>query len=189
MGGPCERGARRPWRVVCYANLPAATAQRLLASRPAGTVVLADPVSAAKAPRLADCLDRLDVLFPDRAEAEALTGIAVTGADAATTVAALLARGVGTVVLSLGAAGVCLADDAGATIVPAIPATAVRDVTGAGDALVGGFIHGLMAGAGRAAVHYGLAAASLAVEADAAVSPALSAAALAQRLAGRDLVA
>ena len=164
------------------ANLPAPTIEHLLRQRSGETVVLADPVSAAKSVRLAGCLDQIDVIFPDKAEATRLSGVAVSGPDDAAAAAAVLrAGGVGTVVLSLGVAGVYLADRSGGRLVPPLPAR-LRDVTGAGDALVGGFIYGLAVGQDRAAVHYGLAAASLAVEADRAVPPDLDVAALAERL-------
>src|SRR5262249_3334282 len=56
------------------ANLPAAGLGALLADKPAGTLVAADAVSVAKAPRLGDVLPRLDLLFCNVAEAAALTG-------------------------------------------------------------------------------------------------------------------
>jgi pseudouridine kinase len=78
-------------------------------------------------------------------------------------------------VLTRGAAGVLLADADGVREVPAVPAR-VRDVTGAGDALVAGVLAGLAAGEGltRAAA-VGTLVAAHTVRSEGSVCPDLSA--------------
>ena len=82
---------------------------------------------------------------------------------------ALVGRGAAGVVVTLGAAGVVIADPQGVRSLPARPATVV-DVTGAGDALVAGTLSGLVAGAVLAdAVRIGIAAAAFTVAGPASV--------------------
>jgi ribokinase len=79
-----------------------------------------------------------DVITPNETEAQALTGIRVedeAGARAAGQ--ALLDRGVGCAVLTLGARGVLVCEPAGATAIPAFDAGPAIDTTGAGDAFAG----------------------------------------------------
>ena len=156
------------------ANLPAGAIAFLLRARPAGATVAVDAVSVAKAARLAGLLDGIDLLFCNRDEAAALSGMAVaTPADAAAAADALRRRGARAVVVGCGDAGAHLAADGVAALLPAC-AGRVADVTGAGDALVAGTLYGY--GLDRPiadCVRLGVAAASLTVESDAAVSPAL----------------
>lgn len=116
-----------------------------------------DPVSVAKAPRLGTLLNGAAGVFPDGAEATALTG----SADAAEAVGALLRAGVQRVVVTLGASGVL--DSVGLVRRPAVASGPVADVTGAGDALLAGYLAAVARGEGDP-VGWGLAAASLAVE-------------------------
>lgn len=126
--------------------------------------VVADPVSVAKAPRLAPVLDRIAVLAPDRAEAAALAGVATEAMSGVRRAAAVLrSRGVGTVLVTLGSDGVFFDDGDVQRVVPPIPPGRIEDVTGVGDALVAGYVHGLRSGAADP-VLLGRAAASLALE-------------------------
>ncbi len=171
---------------VIDANLPGATIAHLL--RHAGKALLvADPVSVPKAPRLAAVLPRLDVLFPDRAEAFALAGLPPGGeASVVAAAAAIRRRGVRRVVVSLGWRGAYLDDGVMPRQVPALPARSVVDVTGAGDAQIAGYIYGLSRrGSGHAPIDWGMAAASLTVETIDSVRADLTPALLADRLAGR----
>ena len=83
-----------------------------------------------------------DVLTPNAGEARALSGPWVGAAEPAPATAArhaaerLRARGVGTVIVTLGEHGALVVDGAGATEHPAFRVTAV-DTTGAGDAFNG----------------------------------------------------
>ncbi len=169
------------------ANLPEPVLQILLtAAVRSERTVLADPVSAAKAPRLLQVLTDVDVLFPDRLEAAALTGQPVrTPAEALSAAAALQAAGIGTVLVTLGAEGVAVDDGGRRAIVPPPPVDQVRDVTGAGDALIAGYIYGLCTQGTAAALTYGLAAASLVLATETSVIDAVSAADLEQAAAGQ----
>ena len=130
--------------------------------------------------RLAPCLGRIEGLFANRAEAAALSGRAVGSAeDALAAGHALRETGLGTAFVTLGAEGVAVAAEGVSAIRPALP-SAVRDVNGAGDAFAAGVIDGLVGGATLSdAVGRGLAMASLAVECDGPVAPALDLDALA----------
>ena len=163
---------------VVDANLPQATLQRVLAARGSARV-FANPVSAAKAERLRPVLAQLDAIFADRAEAEVLCGIAVeTQEEGLRAARKIRALGPQTVVLSLGAEGVAVARASEETVYAA-PSVPVADVTGAGDALLAGYVHGnLVAGADKA-VRFGLAAAAMALASDHAVPPELTPARLA----------
>jgi ribokinase len=82
-------------------------------------------------------LQRVDILVVNESEAAALGRAPVGDIDEARTVAAaLLGRGPGAVIVTMGADGAVVATADGCTHVPA-PATSVVDTTGAGDVFVG----------------------------------------------------
>ena len=157
------------------ANLPDVTLDRLLGARSAGQTVLADPVSVSKSERLRGVLSAIDVLFPDRWEAEAISRIPVAGtAQVAAAAERILELGVGSVVVTLGPEGVFVADGSRSEALPPIvPHGPLRDVTGAGDALIGGYIYALLAGHGEP-IRLGLAAASLVLEKGGSLAEGLS---------------
>lgn len=161
------------WFVDC--NLPPDGLRFLLANRPAHVRLFVDPVSVVKAGRIAGLLDGIDMLFANRDELSTLAGVAVRAPlDACTAAGRLLDRGVGTVVASLGPEGCLLATAGAYAFLPPVPAR-VRDVTGAGDALIAGIIFGRRAGLPvEDAVRAGLACAALAVEAEETVYPGLT---------------
>ena len=133
--------------LVFDANLPADTVARLLAAaRREGVRAVLEPVSAPKAARLWDALKRqspgLFLVKPDRAELEAMTGLA----DPELAARRLLDQGVQNVLLTLGAAGSVLYSTGQPPLRTPAPATWVRDVTGAGDALVAGLCAALVRG-------------------------------------------
>jgi len=131
------------------------------AGREAGLTVILNPAPAQPLP--AALYPLVDYLTPNEHEAAALTGAA--GPEAAA--AALLARGVRAVVITLGAAGALVAAADGMRRVPGYAVQAV-DTTAAGDAFNGGLGVALV-GAGRhgddldAAVRYAHAVAALSV--------------------------
>jgi len=88
-----------------------------------------------------------DIITPNKSEAEALTGLPVTSvAEAERAADALLPRGVGAVVVTLGANGALYRDPTWSMHVPVIFAGKVVDTTGAGDAFNGGFAVALCEG-------------------------------------------
>ncbi|HWM75902.1 MAG TPA: carbohydrate kinase family protein [Nocardioides sp.] len=153
--------------VVLDGNLPRAalTAGWDLAVEAAVPVVL-DPVSVPKAAALADLVDGSRPLF---AITPNLDEVAVLGRPAQ-----LLDRGVELVWVRAGVDGSTLVTREGSTSLPAEPAEVV-DVTGAGDAMLAAFCHGVLSGADAAdAARLGHAAAALTVASPATVRPDLS---------------
>ena len=134
--------------VVVDANLAPATLAALWAL-PLSVPLWADAVSAAKCARLRPGLARLHTLKPNRLEALQLSGLPADSPDAALA-GWLLDAGLRQVALSLGAGGLllCGRDADGQRWQhhqPALP-VAVRDVNGAGDALLAGLLHGQLSG-------------------------------------------
>lgn len=166
-----DRGDLGLWFVD--ANLPASG---MAALRGVVAPLALDPVSVAKAPSILPLLDGAAV-FPDAAEATALTGHE-NPADAARALTALGAR---LAVVTCGADGIWVADADSAVHRPAAPHGPVADVTGAGDALVAGYLAAMCLGEPDA-LGWGLAAASIALESLATVSDDLSVTALRDRL-------
>lgn len=107
-----------------------------------------------------------DIITPNETEAEALTGIAVHDiASAEAAGDALIARGAGAAVLTLGEKGVLYRDALGTSLhIPAFSFGAVVETTGAGDAFNGGFATALAEGQPiEDALRFGCAVAGLSV--------------------------
>jgi ribokinase len=123
--------------------------------------VILNPAPARALP--ASLLSLVEVLIPNEGEATLLAGMpAGDRAEATAAARALRERGVGQVVVTLGARGALLVDGEGATHVPAFEVTPV-DTTAAGDAFVGSFAVALAEGRSPAeAVRRGNAAGALA---------------------------
>jgi pseudouridine kinase len=159
---------------ILDANLPAATIERLLRANKGGATVFVDPISVAKAVRVRAVLDEIDVLFPNAKEAAVLSGHAVaTGDDLVRAAAEIRRLGVGTVIVTLGEHGIYLDNGEQRRFIRAIAARKVRDVTGAGDALVAGYAYAVIAGETHEPALWGLAAASLTVETEESIAPNL----------------
>jgi ribokinase len=128
----------------------------------AGVPVILNPAPARPLPNR--LLRRVSILTPNETEAERLTGIRVTDdASAARACATLRARGVGTVILTLGARGAFLATAGGHERVPGFKVKAV-DTTAAGDIFNGALGVALTDGKPlRDAVRFANAAAALSV--------------------------
>jgi ribokinase len=149
--------------MVVQLEIPLETVQTaaLLASR-AGARVILNPAPARALP---DALLRyVSILTPNETEAELLTGIKVDSDSAAAKAASILrARGVQTVILTLGARGALVATSDSAQIVPGFKVTAV-DTTGAGDVFNGALAVALAEGQPLIdAVRFANAAAALSV--------------------------
>ncbi len=131
----------------------------------AGVPVVIDPVSVPKAAALADLLDGTRPLF---AITPNLDELAVLG-DAVD----LVARGVSLVWVRVGAEGSRLVTRGGSTRLPSTAAQVV-DVTGAGDAMLAAFCHGVLSGDDPiTAARLGHAAAALTVASPLTVRPDL----------------
>ncbi|SDU23875.1 carbohydrate kinase family protein [Stappia sp. ES.058] len=135
----------------------------------------ADAVSIAKAARLEGILSRLDMLFCNCREGAALLGRAHDPAGNAADIArALVSKGVGACLVSDGPAPLALAT-AGEEWRLAVAPVAVRDVTGAGDALIAGTLAACKQGRNIAqAACAGLAAARVTVQAEGAAPASLT---------------
>ena len=142
--------------------MPAAL-RALQIARAAGVTTILNPAPAAA---LTDeMLALCDYVTPNEIEVEELTGIPVhTVEDAARAAEALLARGVGTAIITLGARGAYFHSKDRRQLVPVLNAGPVVDTTGAGDAFNGGFAAALARGDDPlAAVIYGTAVAGISV--------------------------
>jgi ribokinase len=107
----------------------------------------------------------VDFLTPNETEASALSGIEVTDAESAGRAAdLLLAKGVGAVLITLGAKGAYYKDRQQDQLIPAFKVAQVVDTTGAGDAFNGGFACALAEGKSAIeAARFGCATGSLSV--------------------------
>ena len=142
--------------------IPAAL-RALQIARGAGVTTILNPAPAAP---LDDAMLALcDYLTPNESEAEALTGLPVTNvAQAEAAADALMARGVGAVIVTLGSNGALYRDRTRSVHVPVISAGPVVETTGAGDAFNGGFAVALSEGCDVVdAIRFGCATAGISV--------------------------
>ncbi|HST80744.1 MAG TPA: carbohydrate kinase [Kineosporiaceae bacterium] len=145
----------------------------------AGVPALIDPVSGPKAALLAPLLSSERSIFaltPNLDELAAITGQPVgSEAEILAAAASLHRRGVKHAWVRLGGQGSLLSTaNAGHTLLSAPPAE-VRDVTGAGDAMLAAFVHAVLSGSDPVtAARYGHAAAALTVASAATVRPDLT---------------
>ncbi|WP_374374425.1 ribokinase [Tabrizicola sp.] len=155
---------RRAAVFVTQLEQPIPAARRgLEIARAAGVTTILNPAPAAA---LDDAMLALcDYITPNETEAETLTGMAVTTLPEAERAAdALMARGVGAVIITLGARGALYRDRTRSVHVPAISAGPVVETTGAGDAFNGGFAVALSEGCDVVqAVRFGSATAGISV--------------------------
>lgn len=149
---------------VTQLEQPIPAARRALEiARAAGVRTILNPAPAAP---LDDAMLALcDFVTPNESEAEALTGLAVTSvAEAERAADALIARGVGAAVITLGGNGALYRDRTRSVHVPVISSGPVVETTGAGDAFNGGFAVALSEGMDVVdAVRFGCATAGISV--------------------------
>jgi ribokinase len=127
---------------------PVGAAGRGLAlARRAGVTTILNPAPAPATP-VDDAIFALcDYVTPNETEASAITGRAVDSLDDARAAAdALLSRGAGAAVISLGEKGALFHARQQSVLVPAFPVSKVVDTTGAGDAFNGAFAAALAEG-------------------------------------------
>jgi ribokinase len=129
----------------------------------AGVTTILNPAPAADLPD--EIFPLCDYLTPNESEAEGLTGMPVRSVEEAEAAAdALIARGVGAVIVTLGEKGALLRAGGRSTQVPVFAAGKVVETTGAGDAFNGGFAVGLAKGMSPAeAMRFASAVAGLSV--------------------------
>ncbi|HSF36775.1 MAG TPA: carbohydrate kinase family protein [Nocardioides sp.] len=160
--------------VVLDGNLAHAQAARVVtAAADAGVPLAFEPVSVAKAGRLADLVHDLFLVTPNSDELAALTGRPAT--DWRASVADLHDRGVAHVWLRQGADGswMCTRGEE-PTHLPAVAATVV-DVTGAGDAMLAAWVAAWLGGADPVeAARLGHRAAAATIESPHTVRPDLA---------------
>jgi len=149
---------------VTQLEQPIEAAERALTlAKEGGAATVLNPAPAAE---LSDDLLKLcDFVTPNESETEALTGLpVVTVEDAIKAAEALMARGVGQAIITLGEQGALYHDGTSPLHVPAIRAGDVVETTGAGDAFNGGFAVALAEGKRPAdAVRFGNATAAISV--------------------------
>jgi pseudouridine kinase len=159
------------------ANLTADTL-RWIAGVSAHLALTADAVSVVKSRKLTGILDSISPLFLNLAQAAAILGVK-SFSDAHTAARAMSQHTLSGVVTA-GADGVAAWLDGEVRVIPALPAN-VRDVTGAGDALIAGTLFGITGGTfpGKPgffnAVRLGLAAARITIESGSTTAPHLTA--------------
>jgi ribokinase len=132
--------------LVCQLEIPVETTLAALrVARQEGVTTIFNPAPAR--PRLPDELYRLSHIFcPNESETELLTGLPVNSQEETEAAArALLQRGAGMVILTLGERGSLLVTATDSVHVPAMPVKAL-DTTGAGDAFMGSLAYFLAAG-------------------------------------------
>ncbi len=145
--------------------------------------IFIDPVSVQKAPKIRNQLAKIHTLKPNRLEAEHLSEIPLTDAQAAPTVATwFLQQGVANIVLSLGEYGLYCANQQEQGWVKPLPVT-VCNTSGAGDALMSGLVYGYLSGYSLLdAARFAQGCAALTVGVVQANCPSLSVAAVMQLL-------
>ncbi len=139
--------------LVADGNLPLTCLKALLLiAKRAEVPLVLEPVSVPKAKRLKPLLQEglpIAALTPNRDELAELTGLAVKNErDLARAAARLHELGVTHVLVGLGPDGCFLSSaDEGQHVIPARKRSAIKDVTGGGDAMVASLAHGLASGA------------------------------------------
>lgn len=149
---------------VTQLEQPIGAAHRALEiARDGGARTILNPAPAA--PIADGMLALCDFVTPNESEAEGITGIAVASVDDADRAAeALLAKGVGTAIITLGENGALYRDAKSRVHVPPFNAGPVVETTGAGDAFNGGFAAALARGMDPVdAVRFGCATAGISV--------------------------
>ncbi|SDL14557.1 ribokinase [Aliiruegeria lutimaris] len=149
---------------VTQLEQPMAAAYRALeVARSGGVRTILNPAPAAEIP--AEMLALCDYVTPNESEAEGITGIAVTSvSDAERAADALLEKGVGAAIITLGENGALYRDPRQTVHVPAFRVGDVVETTGAGDAFNGALAAALARGVDAiVAVRFGCAAAGISV--------------------------
>jgi pseudouridine kinase len=155
--------------ILTDANLPQTALERLAGSIDARPL-FAIGVSPAKILRLKPILGSFSVLFMNRNEACAITGLAL-GASDDQLIAALDAAHLARAVVTAGGGHLLLLDNGRPAILAPPRTPDIRDVTGAGDSLAGVTMARMLQGLDFCeAVRHGIAAASLTIQSETVVA-------------------
>jgi len=149
---------------VTQLEQPADAALRALQiAKAAGVTTIFNPAPAA--PFDAAIYPLVDYITPNESEASSMVGFPVVSVDDARKAGdALLAKGVGTALITLGEKGALFHDKTQSILVPAFNAGTVVETAGAGDAFNGGFAAALAKGMEPlAAARFGCAVAGISV--------------------------
>ncbi|MCM1448934.1 MAG: ribokinase [Clostridiales bacterium] len=104
-----------------------------------GVTVILNPAPAPQAPLPDSLLANIDIIIPNKTEAEIISGISLDSADGElAAIKALAGKGVATTIITLGSKGSLLCNDNNCEKIPAMKVTAV-DTTAAGDTFCGSF--------------------------------------------------
>jgi len=135
----------------------------LACARKAGATTILNPAPAAELP--GSMIALCDFVTPNETEAEAITGVIVNSSkDACAAAEALLAKGAGAAIITLGENGCLYHDGINSVHLPAINAGPVVETTGAGDAFNGGFAAAIAEGRSPLeAIRFGTATAAISV--------------------------
>ena len=160
--------------VVLDANLPAEALDFLAQNVTAP--IFADPVSAAKAPRMRGALGSIHTLKPNRIEAAVLSGVPITDEESLLRASdVLLGTGLRRVFITLGQDGVLAAEGDARVRLPNPPVTRRVNASGCGDAFTAALCWAALRGAGlEESARCALAAASVAMESAETVNPDMS---------------
>ena len=167
--------------IVADTNIPAESLVYLAENCTAP--IFCDPVSTIKAEKLRPILHKIHTLKPNRLEAELLSGVSIQNrCDAETAAKALIEKGVQRVFLSMGAEGVYAATAKEQMWLPNLPGQMVN-TTGCGDAFMAALVWAYLQNLDlKETALAGLAAASIAMESNDTINPAMSATALKLRM-------
>ncbi|MGE7307965.1 carbohydrate kinase family protein [Priestia megaterium] len=137
--------------------------------------VYIDPVSVNKSYHLPNNLKGVNTIFPNEHEVEALTGIKINDISNCKEAASILIeRGVENVIITLGNKGVYYQKISEEGFIKAIH-TKIKDVTGAGDAFLSGYLKGVIDGFSIVeCCKYGIASAHLTIQTENSVSVSLN---------------
>ena len=129
--------------VVSQLEIPISTVERTAEiARKYNALFILNPAPA-PSQDISRILRNVDVLCPNKSEAESMTGVTILHIDDAKKASSKLREmGIKNVVLTLGASGALLMNEKTAQHFPC-PSVSVRDTTGAGDAFVGAFAYSL----------------------------------------------